>query len=117
MFVFDIVDKKYLPEILSIFEKHGQGVIELFDWYNSKISDVDDQWEELDKYLQPEDVYIMLMDYATRRVDYYKVEMSSVWDNDEVEKWLRKNTDYNPSWCHFIAWNEPIGFYNHTKED
>ena len=50
MYVFETVDKKYLPEILNIFASHDKGVIELFDWYNSKVEDISDQWPELEEY-------------------------------------------------------------------
>ena len=53
MYVFETVSKACLPEILHIFAKHGKGVIELFDWYNSNIDDIEEQWPELDTYLNP----------------------------------------------------------------
>lgn len=51
VYVYEKVKEKDYPEILSIFEKYGYGKEEMDDWLSSKLTDIGDQFAELDSYI------------------------------------------------------------------
>lgn len=54
VYVHEKVKEEDYPEILSIFEKYGYGKNEMDGWLNSKLTDVGDQFAELDGYIGSE---------------------------------------------------------------
>lgn len=53
-YVYEKVKEEDYPEILSIFEKYGYGKDEMEDWLSSKLTDIGDQFAELDSYIGSE---------------------------------------------------------------
>ena len=53
-YVYEKVKEEDYPEILSIFEKNGYGKEEMDDWLNSKLTDIGDQFAELDSFISSE---------------------------------------------------------------
>ena len=49
--------------------------------------------------------YIAVMDYRTASIKLYTVE------TDDVEKWLRDNTDYSEDECYYMCSQTPISVY------
>jgi len=53
-YVYEKVKEEDYPEILSIFEKYGYGKDEMENWLSSKLTDIGDQFAELDSYIGSE---------------------------------------------------------------
>ena len=53
-------------------------------------------------------VYVSVMDYCAAAIKMYRLILPKNWQVEDVEEWLRVNTDYKDSQCFFMTSEKEI---------